>query len=367
MRVPLNWLKEYVAVDLPVGEIVKILNFSGSKVEAVHQSGGSVEGVVVAKVLSIEAHPNADNLTLVDVQADGDLERVVCGAKNFAVGDLVPYATVGARLPEMNITERKIRGEVSRGMLCSGRELGIGKDHSGILVLPADAALGDDVTAVLGLDETVIELELTPNRPDCMGMIGIGREVAALTGGELRWPNAELDPGSPDSPLSVEIEDSEGCPRYVARHLSGVTVASSPAHVASRLLAAGLRPVSNVVDATNYVMLELGHPLHPFDAEKVADAAIVVRRALKGEKMMTLDGVDRDLHPEDVVIADHHHPLALAGVMGGADSEVTSGTSSVIIEAAYFDPARIARTSRRASNEGWIRSCRLSQPQGRPN
>jgi phenylalanyl-tRNA synthetase beta chain len=348
MRVPLSWLQDYVALEMPVPELVRILNFSGSKVEAVHGSGGGVAGVVTAKVLTIEPHPNADNLTLVDVEvAPGESERVVCGAKNFSVGDLVPYATVGARLPDMVITERKIRGQVSRGMLCSGRELGVGTDHSGILVLAPDAPLGEDVAGVLGLDDTIVELELTPNRPDCMSMVGIAREVAALTGQALKLPEVQHPAATSSSPVSVELADAHGCPRYVARYVEGVSVAPSPAWMAARLLAAGVRPISNVVDATNYVMMEMGHPLHPFDATKVRDASIIVRRASDGESMTTLDGVTRSLAPEDLVIADPDRVLALAGVMGGEDSEVSSETSAVILEAAYFDPPSIATTSRR--------------------
>jgi phenylalanyl-tRNA synthetase beta chain len=348
VRIPLSWLREYVSFELEVSELVNLLNFSGTKVEAVHQTGGSIAGVVAARVISIEGHPNADNLTLVDVQADGDVERVVCGARNIAVGDLVPYAKVGARLPESSITERKIRGEVSRGMLCSGRELGVGKDHSGILILPSDAVRGQDVTTLLGIDDTIVELELTPNRPDCMGMIGIAREVGALTGTEIRWPEGDAPAASSSpSPITVEIEDPKGCPRYVARYIEGLSVDVSPAWIASRLLAAGVRPVSNVVDVTNYVMLEMGHPLHPFDAANVSEGHIVVRRATEGETMTTLDGIDRRLEPADLLIADSVRPLAIAGVMGGEDSEVSSRTSAVILEAAYFDPASVARTSRR--------------------
>jgi phenylalanyl-tRNA synthetase beta chain len=348
VRVPLGWLNEYVAVEVPVAELVRLLNFSGTKVEAVHQSGSAIAGVVTAEVVAIVAHPNADNLTLVDVRVDDDgTERVVCGAKNFAVGDLVPYARVGAHLPEMVISERKIRGEVSRGMLCSGRELGVGKDHSGILVLPPDAPLGEDVSRALGLDETILELELTPNRPDCMGMIGIAREVSALTGAKMVMPDADVAPGAVASPVSVDIRDADGCPRYVARYIEGVSVAPSPGWISSRLLAAGVRSVSNVVDVTNYVMLEMGQPLHPFDAENVTSRAVVVRRADPGEAMTTLDGVDRRLDANDLVIADPERSLALAGIMGGADSEVSAQTSAVILEAAYFDPASIARTSRR--------------------
>lgn len=344
----MSWLREYVPVEVSVPELVRLFNFSGTKVEAIHHSGGDVAGVVTAKVIAIQPHPNADNLTLVDVEtSEGDIEQVVCGAKNFSVGDLVPYAAVGARLPDMVIAERKIRGQMSRGMLCSGRELGVGKDHSGILVLPPDAVIGEDVSDVLALDDTIVELELTPNRPDCMGIVGIAREVAALTGARMTVPEPEPASTTSAAQVTVEIQDLEGCPRYVAGYIEGVTVAPSPRWIAARLLAVGIRPISNVVDVTNYVMMELGHPLHPFDAARVRDRSIVIRRAASGESMKTLDGVERSLAGEDLLIADADRILALAGVMGGEDSEVAPQTSAVILEAAYFDPESIARTSRR--------------------
>ncbi|MDP9226112.1 MAG: phenylalanine--tRNA ligase subunit beta, partial [Actinomycetota bacterium] len=346
--VSLNWLRDYVPVEVPVAELVDLLNFSGTKVDSIQRAGRDIAGVVAARVLAIEPHPDADNLTLVEIDAGGDLsERVVCGATNFAVGDLVPFAQVGAHLPDMEITERKIRGQMSWGMLCSGRELGVSKDHSGILVLSPDAAVGDDVTKLLGMNDTIIEFEITPNRPDCMGMIGIAREVAAVTGEHMTLPDIQRPVGGSPSPPSVELEDPTGCPRYVATSIEEVSVAPSPGWLAARLIAAGLRPISNVVDVTNYVMMEIGHPLHPFDAAKVAQHKIVVRRARSGEEMTTLDGVRRLLGEDDLVIADPDRPLALAGVMGGADSEVSPDTSEVILEAAYFDPASIARTSRR--------------------
>ncbi|MEA2460841.1 MAG: phenylalanyl-tRNA synthetase beta chain, partial [Actinomycetota bacterium] len=213
MRVPLGWLREYVDVDIEPKRLREMLDMSGTKVEAIHEPAGKTEGVIVAEVLGIEKHPNADTLSMVEVSVgSGETQRVVCGAKNFSVGDRVPLARVGARLPEMEITERKIRGEVSRGMLCSSAELGVSKDHSGILVLPTDAPLGEDVVRLLGLDEIVVELEITPNRPDCMSMIGIAREVAALSGSELKVPEAGLTPSELECPATVDVLDRDGCP-----------------------------------------------------------------------------------------------------------------------------------------------------------
>ncbi len=349
MKVSLEWLRDYVDIDVTSARLVELLDLSGTKVEAVHQPGRNVRGVVVAEVLAIRDHPNADNLTMVEVRLDGDVtQEVVCGARNFSVGDRVPLATVGAQLPGLRVSERKIRGQISRGMLCSGMELGVSKDHLGILVLPPDAPLGSDVVASLGLDDTILELEITLNRPDCMSHIGVAREIAALLGQGLQLPHVELKPSDDlASPVRVVIEDPDGCPRYLARYVTDLSVAPSPQWMATRLLACGLRPISNVVDVTNYVLLELGHPLHAFDRASVADDTIVVRRARDGERLTTLDGQERDLYSGDLLIADPERALGMAGVMGGADSEVGDTTTSVILEAAYFDPSSIAFTARR--------------------
>ena len=349
MRVSLKWLREFVDIDLDTEELVARLNMSGTKVEAVHLPGRDIEGVIVAEVLDISEHPNADTLTLVDVRTGEGLEqRVVCGARNFKVGDHVPFAQVGASLGDTKIAERKIRGEVSRGMLCSAAELALSKDHSGIYVLGDDAPLGADIVRLLDLDDPIIELEITPNRPDCMGMIGIAREVAALTGSELRLPSAAV---AEDDGLSghvrIEILDGEGCPRYCARYVAGVAVGSSPSWLGVRLTGAGIRPVSNVVDVTNYVMLETGQPLHGFDADKVHERHIIVRRAEENEAFETLDGIQRKLSKDDLLIADPAGPLALAGVMGGLDSEVSDDTTNVIIESAHFDKVSVAFTNQR--------------------
>lgn len=348
MRVSLAWLKEYVKVDIATEKLVELLDMSGTKVESVRSPNRAVRGVVVGEVQAVEQHPNADNLMLVQV-TDGDAQaRVVCGARNYVVGDKVPFARVGAALGDLEISERKLRGEMSAGMLCSGSELGVSRDHSGILILPPDAELGQDVVPLLGLDDTILELELTPNRPDCMSMVGIAREVAALTGEELHLPAVDVE-GDQDvtMPVRVDIEDQVGCPRYLARYITGVTIGPSPSWIATRLLASGVRPISNVVDATNYVMLELGQPLHAFDARHVTGAHIIVKRARDGEVFTTLDGVERKMSSEDLMIADPKRSLAMAGAMGGADSEVSPDTTEIILESAYFSPRAVALTSRR--------------------
>jgi phenylalanyl-tRNA synthetase beta chain len=348
MRVSLEWLREYVEVPGDVDELAHRLDMSGTKVEKIHRPGEGVEGLVVAEVAEIEPHPNADNLAMVTVSVgSNDTQRVVCGAKNFKVGDRVVLARVGARIPGMEITERKIRGEVSRGMLCSAAELGLSKDAAGLLILQPDAPLGEDVGGLLHLDDVILELEITPNRADCMSLIGIAREVAALYGSTLTVPVTGEPGGSLEHGLSVEIADPTGCPRYLAGYIEGITVGSSPGWMAARLLAAGMRPISNIVDTTNYVMLETGQPLHAFDAAKVTDRKIVVRRASAGESVVTLDGATRSLAPEDLLITDPKGVLAIAGVMGGLDSEVTESTTDVVLEAATFDPASVSFTSRR--------------------
>lgn len=370
MRVSVAWLRELVDFDVSPEELAQMLNLSGTKLETITRPGAEVRGVVVAEVQAIEDHPGADNLVLVDVSTgEGHSQRVVCGARNFRVGDRVPLATVGARLPGgLEIAERKIRGQTSAGMLCSAAELGVSRDHSGILVLPPDAPLGADVAGVLGFDDVILEFEITPNRGDCLSMIGIAREVSALLGSPLRLPDARVPAASVDNPVEVRIDDTQGCPRYLARYMEDVSVGPSPAWLVARLLAAGLRPISNVVDVTNYVLLETGHPLHAFDAAKVAGPAIVVRRAEDGELLRTLDGVERKLVAEDLVIADGQRAIALAGVMGGEDTEVGRDTKAVILEAALFDHASVAYTARRHGlrTEASMRFERRADPENVP-
>jgi len=369
VRASLRWLSELVDIDVSVDKLVELLNFSGTKVEAVHSIGAEVSGVVVAEVAAVTAHPNADNLSLVEVTGADGSHRVVCGATNFAVGDRVPFAAVGARLPGMSIGRRKIRGEPSEGMLCSAAELQISDDHLGILILPPEAELGTDVVILLGLDDNILELEITPNRPDCMGMVGLAREISALLGHELKWP-AQPEPraASLTPAVTVEITDPQGCPRYVARYLEEVSIGPSPLWLAARLVAHGMRPISNIVDVTNYVMLETGQPLHAFDADTIVERRIVVRRAGEGETVVTLDGVERTLERPDLVIADPSGAIAIAGIMGGAATEVSETTGAVILESACFERASVSRTGRRLflRTEASVRFERGSDPQMAP-
>ena len=371
MKFSLQWLREFVDIDVTPEEVGELLSHSGTKLETLEQRGKEIHGVIVARVLDISDHPNADNLTLVEVDAgDGRTERVVCGARNFSIGDLVPLAAVGARLSGgLEIGERKIRGEVSRGMLCSPMELGVSRDHAGILVLPTDAAPGSDVPAVLGLDDAIYEVEITPNRGDCMGMIGIAREVAALVGNDLRMPSIEFAPDADlASPVEVDIQDPDGCRRFVAHYAEDVKIAPSPSWMQARLLALGVRPISNVVDITNYVMLETGQPLHAYDAAKLAGPRIIVRRAVEGEKQTTLDGQERVMHPDDLMIADPERLHGIAGVMGGEYSEVSETTTNVVLECANFDHASVAFTMRRHAirTEAGMRFERGADPEAPP-
>lgn len=349
MRIPLSWLSDFVALP-PVDDLVRGLNSLGLKVEGVHRPAGGVEGVVVGEVLDIEQHPNAEKLILVDVRLEDGERRIVCGARNFSVGDRVPVALPGAVLPGGRTIERaEIRGQASDGMLCSARELGVSDDHSGILVLPAGAPLSADVAGVLGLDEVVIDVEITPNRPDCMGLLGVAREVAAWTGSTLTLPETsfeESDARAADL-ASVRVDDPRGCPRYLAMVVTDLAAGPSPGWVQRRLAAAGLRPIGSVVDATNYALLVTGHPMHAFDLAKVGSRQIVVRRATPGETLVTIDGEERPLDPGDLVIADASRALALAGVMGGIESEVSGTTREILLESAHFDPRAIYRTSLR--------------------
>lgn len=350
MRVSLKWLKEFVDITETTTELVDKLDLSGTKVEAIHQLGGKLDGVVVGRIEKIEPHPNADSLTFVRVNIGDRTAGIVCGAPNIAEGQTVPVALVGAELPNgMVIRKAKIRGIESEGMMCSEVELGLGEDHSGIMILEDGLEIGAPLVDALGLSDTVLELEVTPNRPDCLSMIGIAREVGAVTGRSYTKPQVVLE--EVDGPISklveVEIADPELCPRYCARLIENVKVGPSPRWMQERLIAAGIRPISNVVDVTNYIMMETGQPLHAFDYDKVADHKIIVRRARPGEDLVTLDDVDRQLSEDMLLITDPSGPIALAGVMGGAGTEVSEQTRRVLLEGANFNPASISRTSRR--------------------
>ncbi|MEI7850592.1 MAG: phenylalanine--tRNA ligase subunit beta [Kiritimatiellales bacterium] len=350
MKFALSWLKEYVDFDDTVAGLADKLTFAGLEVEHIETLGGTFEGVVVGEVKQIEPHPDADKLRLCTVEYGGnETLRVVCGAPNVAVGGKYPFATVGTTLPcGITLKKAKIRGVESLGMLCAKDELGLGEDHSGLLVLDASLKPGTPLAAVMGPPETVFELEITPNRPDCLSIIGIAREVAAIYGKPLKMPSIELkECAEPvEKSVSVEVKDSAKCPRYTARVLKDVKIGPSPDWMKRRLEACGTRSINNVVDITNYVLFETGHPLHAFDYTLLKDGKIIVRHAAKGEKFATLDGVERQLTDDMLVIADAGKSIALAGVMGGANTEIKDTTSTVLLEAATFEQSGIRATAK---------------------
>ncbi len=350
MRLPISWLKDFVTYEDDPKGLAEKLTLSGTEVEGIETIGSTYSGVVVGEVLKVEKHPNADKLTICEVDTGRGLQRVVCGAPNAAPGIKSPFAPLGAMLANgVTLKPAKIRGVLSEGMLCAEDELGVSTDHTGLMILDPKWPAGTPLSEVLGAPETVLDLEITPNRPDCLSIIGIAREVAALYGVKFRWPEIKLPESDPavDQLTRVEIEDPEGCPRYTARILKGVKIGPSPDWMKRRLELSGVRAINNIVDITNYVMLECGQPLHAFDQKLLEEGRIVVRRVRAGEKMATLDGIDRPLAPSMLVIADAKRPVAVAGVMGGAGSEIHDDTQTVLLESAFFKPQDIRATSKK--------------------
>jgi phenylalanyl-tRNA synthetase beta chain len=351
LRVSLAWLREYIDIPLEPEELADRLTMQGLAVDAIERVRPEMEGIVVGKVLDVAKHPNADRLVVCRVDAGaGEPLDVVCGAPNVKAGTLYPFAPPGARLPDgTKIKRAKIRGERSNGMLCSGRELGLSADGEGILELDPSLPVGGDLVEALGLEDVVLEIDVMANRFDLLSHRGVAREIRAIVGGTIREPDREVrESGEPvDRIAAVDLEDPEGCPRYMARVIRGVRVGPSPPALVRRLESVGMRSVNNVVDAANHVMLGLGHPIHTFDLDALADHRIVVRRGREGETMVSLDGEERSLDPDTVVIADAEKPVAIGGIMGSLDSEVHAGTTDLLIECAHFDPIRIRRTSRR--------------------
>jgi phenylalanyl-tRNA synthetase beta chain len=349
VRVPLSWLRDYVDVDLEPGDLAARLTMLGMEVKGIERRGGDWQSVVVGELLAVDRHPRADRLSLTRVAVGtGEPLEIVCGATNIEPGQRVPVALPGAVLPgDRRIERTEKMGVVSNGMLCSGDELGLTADADGILILPPDAPLGTPLAELYG--DVVLDIDVKPNRGDALSILGLAREISIITEAPIRWPSTDVTEtgGAVGDRMAVEVRDAALCPRFVGRWLSGVRIGPSPQLVQTRLLAAGMRPVSNVVDASNYVMLELGKPIHTFDGAAVHDGAIVVRRAEPGEHIETLDHVDRALTEDTLIIADPEGPIAIAGVMGGADSEISPATSDVVIESAIFDPVSIRRTGQR--------------------
>ena len=369
MKVSLSWLKEYVALEWDAERLAEGLTMAGLEVDAVYDRFEYLRHIKVAQVKSVAPHPNADKLKICEVSTGSEKATVVCGAPNVSAGMMTALALPGTVLPDGRaLTEAKIRGVVSHGMLCSEAELELGTDQSGIWELSEDLPLGASLAEALHLSDFVLEIDLTPNRPDCLSLIGIAREAAALQGNTLQYPDIKrTDPGQAISDLtSVTIEDPDLCPRYTARLIDGITIGPSPAWLQDRVRSVGMRPINNVVDVTNFVMMELGQPLHAFDFDRLAGHRIIVRRARQGETFISLDNKTRVLDSEMLMICDGEKPVGIGGVMGGLNSEVRASTQRVLLESACFQPVSIRRTAKRLNlnSEASHRFERGVDPQG---
>jgi len=352
MLISLNWLKQYIDLDgIEINEMENALTMIGQEVEKIEVLGENLENVVTAQIIEKEMHPDSDHLTICKVDNGKEILQIVCGAPNHKAGDKVVLAQVGAKLaPDFVIKKGKIRGVESNGMLCSEEELNIGKDSSGIMILPEDTPVGVPMKEYLGINDTVFELEITPNRPDCLSHIGIARELGAYYNKEVKYPsfaiNSESSEKTADN-ISVEIENSNLAKRYVARIIKNVTVKESPKWLKERVESIGIRSINNIVDASNFIMMELNQPNHTFDLDKIEGGKIVVRAGHENEKLVTLDEQERELNSDDIVISDGVKAVALGGVMGGQNSEITENTKNILLEVANFNSQNVRKTSRR--------------------
>lgn len=375
MKISWNWLSSLLDTEgLSPQEAAELLTLSGLEIEGIEVFGQNeaLDSVVVAEIVSMEPHPNADKLSVCQVRdgQGGEERQIVCGAKNMQVGDKVPLALPGTQMPAgFKIKKSKLRGVVSNGMLCGSDELELGEDEDGLMLLPGELEVGAPVLKALQLGDTVLDISVTPNRPDALSHLGVARDLAALTGRSLKWPGVarqwraasrgEALPAIEEpwkaiesqaqvgDKIQVELQDAQGCPRYAVAVMEDLKVGPSPRWMRNRLMAVGQRPINNLVDVTNYVLLECGQPLHAFDLDKIRGGKLIIRKAQDGEPIKTLDGQERKLAAEDVVIADAEGAVAVAGAMGGAGSEVSEGTSRVAIECAHFDASAVRRTARR--------------------
>ena len=356
MKVPMSWLKEYTDIPFTPQEYADAMTMSGTKVEGIENLGEAISGVVVGKINTIASHPDADKLVVCQVDVGDEQVQIVTGADNISEGDYIPVALNGAKLPGgFKIKKTKLRGVPSNGMMCSIQELGLSKDdypdadENGIYILGKPYPLGTDAKEILGLDENIVEFEITSNRPDCLSVLGLARETAVTLNNELKIPEVEVKEIGEDANTyaQVKVEAPDFCPRYAARIIKNVKIAPSPAWMQKKLRACGVRAINNIVDITNYVMLEYGQPMHAFDLDKLAGKQIVVRRAAKGEKMATLDEQQRTLDSNMLVIADAKEPIAVAGVMGGANSEVDESTTTILFESANFNGSAVRLTAKK--------------------
>lgn len=349
MKLSFNWLKELVKLDHPVEKVADALTSCGLEVASVHPVSVP-KGIVAAKITGVEKHPNADRLSLCTVEAGHDFpHRIVCGAPNVRVGMIAPFATLGTRLgPDMVVKKVKIRGVESSGMLCSERELGISEEHHGLMELPQDTPVGAEVDSVIPEDH-IIEIELTPNRGDCLSILGVAREISAKLGVQLNYPSFKLSESneSVGDYITVSIDAPSRCPRYTGRLVRGIKIKESPEWLKQRIRASGIRPINNIVDITNYILLLFGQPMHAFDYARIQDKKIVVKTAENSESFKTLDEVERPLIGGDLLICDGRQPVALAGIMGGLGSEISDHTTDVFLECAYFEPVGIRKTAKR--------------------
>lgn len=347
MKISYNWLKEYINLDLNPVELANYLTFSGIEVEEIEQIGTGLKQIIVAEILEKKSHPDADKLSVCRV-FDGESEKqVVCGAPNCASGQKIAFAPVGIKLGDIKIKKAKLRGIESFGMICSEKELGISSNHEGIMVLPENAPIGVSLAEFLGYDDTVYDVEITPNRPDLLGIFGVARDLSARLNTKLKTPKIEIKESKKNISELLELENQapDLCPRYTARMIENVTVKESPEWLKKTLLAIGLRPINNVVDVTNFVMMELGHPLHAFDHSLIKNGKIIIRRASHAEKFPALDEEIYSLADSDLVIADSERPVALAGIIGGLNSHITEQTTTVVLETANFLYSSIRKTA----------------------
>lgn len=351
MLISLDWLKQYVDIKEDIPQLENALTMIGQEVEAIDIQGKHLDNVVIGQITEYGKHPNSDKLTLLKVNVGGEEDlQIVCGAPNHKLGDKVVVAKIGAVLPgDFKIKKSKIRDVESFGMLCSQVELGIGEDGDGIIILPEDAPIGEEYRKYAGLDDVIFELEITPNRPDCLSHIGIAREVAAYYGRKVKYPSYTLNEviDSVNNYAKVRIEDKERCKRYMGRVIRNVTVAESPEWLKKRIRAMGLKPINNIVDITNFVMFEYNQPMHAFDLDKLENSTVVVRAAENGEKITTLDGVERELVNGELVIADEVKPIAIAGIIGGQATQIEAETKNVFLEVAYFTPDNIRKSAKK--------------------
>ena len=357
MLASINWLKQYVDINVTPEELAEKLTRVGLEVESINYLGAGLEGVVTGKVTQIERHPNSDHLWICQMDyGSGEIVQILTGAQNVSQNDIVPVAVVGSQLPSgMKLKKAKMRGLDSFGMLCSAEELGIDaklllpEQRSGIFILPQATPVGVDIKQILGLDDVVLDIDLTANRGDCTNILGLAREAAAVLGTQLKLPDmsvAEDAGGNAADMASIDVQAADLCSRFAVRVLKNIKIGQSPDWMQKHLRACGMRPISNVVDVTNYVMLELGQPMHAYDYDKVGGHTLIVRRAKAGEKLVTLDSQERTLDPSMITIADPDHAVGLGGVMGGLETEVTDATVNVMLEAATFNGPSIRRTSK---------------------